>query len=230
MELHSFPLLRLRFLRGFYFIPTRWHDGQMKGFLLSPILLILSFGTPASTDDANDFEAGLSGDDAVTLKEWKPLAEKGNAEAQNSLGYMYSIGQGVTQDYKTAYKWYKLSAEQGNAEAQYNMGLMYDEGYGVIQNDKAAFTWYTTAAKKGYANAQYNLALMYGTGRGVNKNYTRAHMWWGISASQGIKDAAWNRDMVGTVMTPSQVEKAQELARQCVGVITVQNSVSTKNT
>ncbi len=106
----------------------------MKGLLLSPILLILSFGTPASTNDANDFEAGLSGDDAAALKEWMPLAEKGNAEAQNSLGYMYSIGQGVTQDYKTAFKWYKLSAEQGNAEAQYNLALMYGKGWGVIKD------------------------------------------------------------------------------------------------
>ena len=189
---------------------------RMKGLLVLPVLLFLLFGSPASADYQKGSDAAQKGDYAAALKEWKPLAEKGNAGAQNSLGYMYSIGQGVTQDYKTAYKWYKLSAEQGNAEAQYNMGLMYDEGYGVIQNDKAAFTWYTMAAKKGYADAQYNLALMYGTGRGVIKDYTRAHMWWGISASQGIKDAAWNRDIVGTVMTPSQIEKAQGLAHECV--------------
>jgi len=69
---------------------------------------------------------------------------------------------------------------------------------------------------KGYADAQYNLALMYGNGRGVIKDYTRAHMWWSISASQGIKDAAWNRDIVGKIMTPAQIKKAQELARECV--------------
>ena len=189
---------------------------RMKGLLVLPVLLFLLFGSPASADFQKGSDAAQKGDYATAFKEWKPLAEKGNAEAQNSLGYMYSIGQGVKQDYKTAFKWYRLSAEQGNVEAQYNLGLMYDEGYGVSQNDKAASTWYTLAAKKGYASAQYNLALMYGTGRGVIKNYTRAHMWWGISASQGIKDAAWNRDMVGKVMTPFQIEKAQRLAHDCV--------------
>jgi TPR repeat protein len=31
---------------------------------------------------------------------------------------MYSTGQGVPQDNKTAVKWWKLAAEQGDAEAQ----------------------------------------------------------------------------------------------------------------
>ena len=195
---------------------TSYQQYRMKGLLVLPVLLSLLIGSPASADFQKGSDAAQKGDYATALKEWKPLAEKGSAEAQNSLGYLYSIGQGVKQDYKTAFIWYKLSAAQGNVEAQYNLGLMYDEGYGVSQNDRAAATWYTLAAKKGYAGAQYNLALMYGTGRGVNKDYARAHMWWSISATQGIDDAVWNRDIVGKMMTPAQIEKAQKLTRQCV--------------
>ena len=33
------------------------------------------------------------------------LAEQGNAKAQNSLGVMYSNGEGVPQNYKEAMKW-----------------------------------------------------------------------------------------------------------------------------
>ena len=43
-----------------------------------------------------------------------------------------------------------------------------------------------------------------------------AHMWYNISAANGDKDAQKNRDIVAKRMTPSQIEKAQELARQCV--------------
>ncbi|SVE60366.1 uncharacterized protein METZ01_LOCUS513220, partial [marine metagenome] len=35
---------------------------------------------------------------------WKPLAEKGNANAQNNFGLMYKEGKGVPQDYKEAIK------------------------------------------------------------------------------------------------------------------------------
>ena len=43
-----------------------------------------------------------------------------------------------------------------------------------------------------------------------------AHMWWNIAASKGNENAAKNRDMVAEKMTPSQLEKAQDLARECV--------------
>ena len=86
-----------------------------------------------------DFDKGLDaydrGDYATALREFKPLAEQGDAYAQYNLGVMYDKGQGVPKDYKTAVKWYTLAAEQGDADAQNNLGLMYDEGKGVPQND-----------------------------------------------------------------------------------------------
>ena len=44
-------------------------------------------------------------------------AEKGNASAQFSLGFMYEKGQGVPQDYVQAYKWFNLAAAQGTKGA-----------------------------------------------------------------------------------------------------------------
>ncbi len=37
----------------------------------------------------------------------------GHADAQNTLGVMYSVGQGVPQDYVRANRWWNLSAAQG---------------------------------------------------------------------------------------------------------------------
>ena len=46
-----------------------------------------------------DFEKGLDtakrGDYATALREWKPLAEQGDADAQYNLGLMYANGHGV---------------------------------------------------------------------------------------------------------------------------------------
>ena len=39
-------------------------------------------------------------------------------------------------------------------------------------------------------------------------------MWWDILASSGESDAAKNRDLIAKEITPSQIEKAQDMARE----------------
>jgi TPR repeat protein len=53
------------------------------------------------------------------------LAEKGQAWAQNYLGWMIEHGQGVTRDVYAAIPWYEKSAEQNNKDAQFNLGRIY---------------------------------------------------------------------------------------------------------
>ena len=71
-------------------------------------------------------------------------------------------------------------------------------------------------AEQGQAGAENNLDVMYDRGKGVIQNDASAHVWWNIAASQGLEDAAKNRDIVSKKMPPSQIEKAQDLARECV--------------
>ncbi len=52
------------------------------------------------------------GDYATALREWRPLAEQGNANAQLFLGLMYGNGRGVPQDYAQAHMWYDLAASR----------------------------------------------------------------------------------------------------------------------
>ena len=69
----------------------------------------------------------------------------------------------------------------------------------------------------GHANAQNNLATIYYSGQGgLIKDTVYAHMWFNISASNGAKAGEKNRDTVAEAMTTSQIEKAQDLARECV--------------
>ena len=95
------------------------------------------------------------------IAEYRANAEAGDANMQNSMGFMYSNGRGVPKDYVTAVKWYTKAAEQGNAAAQSNLGYSYANGEGVPEDDATAVKWYTKAAEQGDADAQYNLALMY---------------------------------------------------------------------
>jgi TPR repeat protein len=83
---------------------------------------------------------------AAALKELQPLADKGNAEAQVYIGFMYDNGEGLAQDYRQAVLWYGKSAEQGNANAQYNLGMMYANGLSVPQDWVQALKWFNLAA------------------------------------------------------------------------------------
>ncbi len=159
------------------------------------------------------------GDYATALREWRPLAEQGNANAQFFLGLMYGNGEGVPQDYAKALQWWRKAAEQGVAGAQYNLGIMYDNGRGVPQDSAKALQWYRKAAEQGYAKAQYNLGIMYGNGRGVPQDYAEAHMWFNLAASrfppgEDRDNAVKNRDNVAEKMTPAQISEAQKLARE----------------
>ena len=75
---------------------------------------------------------------------------------------------------------------------------------------------WTPLAEQGDVDAQYNLGLMYNKGQGVPQDYVRAHMWYNIAASTGEEVAIKNRNIVAEDMTPSQMEQAQKLARECV--------------
>ena len=108
----------------------------------------------ARSDDAES--AYKRGDYALAYKGFKTLAEQGNAVAQNSLGGMYTKGQGVLQDYAEAMEWYRKAAEQGNADAQNSLGEIYAKGQGVPQDFVQAHMWFNLAAAQGHSTAQGN--------------------------------------------------------------------------
>ncbi len=81
----------------------------MKGILRSGFLALVIMLALAVPADAGPFEDGKAaydrGDYATALKFWRPLAERGDAEAQHNLGVMYDNGLSVQQDYTEAAKW-----------------------------------------------------------------------------------------------------------------------------
>ena len=90
---------------------------------------------------------------------------------------------------------------------------MYADGLGVLQDYKEAVRLYRLSAEQGEAKAQYNLGVMYADGLGVLQDHVSAYMWWNLASSKGDKDAVTNKNTVEKDMTPQQIEKAQEMAR-----------------
>jgi TPR repeat protein len=79
---------------------------------------------------------------------------------------------------------------------------------------KEAVRLFRLSAEQGYAYAQYDLGNMYERGQeGIPKDYVLAYMWWNLSGSNGNKNTVHNREIIEKRMSPSQIEKAQEMAR-----------------
>ena len=72
---------------------------------------------PVWPDYLGALESYNLGDYAGALKEFRPMAEEGNAAAQLLLGFMYERGQGVPQDYVQAHLRFDLAARQGEEQA-----------------------------------------------------------------------------------------------------------------
>ena len=96
----------------------------MKLLLLPLVVLVPLLVAPATAQDfGKGVEAYLRSDYAAAVREWRPLAEGGQAQAQNGLGVMYENGQGVPRDYSVAVKWYRRAAGQGYALAAVATGI-----------------------------------------------------------------------------------------------------------
>jgi TPR repeat protein len=152
---------------------------------------------------------------AEAAKWYRMAADKGHAEAQFSMAYLYVYGFGVPYNLREAASWYQKAAEQGHAEAQYylgcfydkatgrraggwgtqrsenNLGAYYDKGpiYGVIPSDVVeAAKWYRRAAEQDVAEAQFELGLCYMWGEGVPHDEGEANRWFKKAAEQKEND------------------------------------------
>ena len=122
-------------------------------FPLTLLLSIVCFVVPAWADFQAGMDAKNRGDFAKALREWRPLAEQGDARAQFYLGMLYENGDGVPEDFGKAREWYEKSAAQGDANAQFYLGLMSAFGRGASLDLVQAYMWYSLAAGNGHARA-----------------------------------------------------------------------------
>ncbi len=75
------------------------------------------------------------------LNHAKPLAENHQHQAEELLGIMYRMGQGVKKDQKAAYKWLSKAAEVKRPLSMHHIGVMHYVGDGVRQNIVRALMW-----------------------------------------------------------------------------------------
>ncbi len=124
------------------------------------------------------------GDDAAAFREWMQLAQQGDSQAENNVGYAYERGKGVTADYAQAREWYTRAAEQGLAEAQKNLGLMYMLGHGVKDDRDQEIFWLNKAAAQGHPQAAFLLGSIL-----LETDPSKVVPWFRQAAEQGYAHA-----------------------------------------
>lgn len=185
---------------------------------LAGLCVALAVALPARADFEAGVAAARTGDYATALREWRPLAESGNRDAQFNLALLYENGFGVAKDGAQAAHWFRRAAEQDDRSAQAYLGEMYAQGLGVARDDIEALSWYKRAAERGHAASQYNVGLFYATGRGVAPSDVQAVAWITVAHENG----AAKTELLDTLkkhMAPGSMEEARRLAddvrRQC---------------
>lgn len=139
-------------------------------------------------------KAGCSDSDLMT---WLiDSADKGNPEAQLTLGLIYGVGSAPAngKDKEKARKYYTLAAENeqpwvtknGQAWAMRSLGFsyMYDNGTGI--RDEKGKPWLEKAAAAGDADAMFYLGDWY---LNEGNNYNKAVEWFQKAARNGNKEA-----------------------------------------
>ncbi|MBT7756210.1 MAG: sel1 repeat family protein [Rhodospirillaceae bacterium] len=115
--------------------------------MLSVCTLLLQL--PATAQVYWDFKTAYGaydrGDFELAADMYKRLAASGDIRAQNELGFLHSVGQGVPQDDGKAAEWYRLAANAGYPPAQSSLAHFYAIGRGVARDDMEAHKWFNLA-------------------------------------------------------------------------------------
>ena len=91
--------------------------------------VILGLTAPAWAGFDEGEAAYDRGDYAAALREFRPLAEQGNAKAQKYLGLIYVGDLGVPQDYVQAHMWLDLAASIFSPGEDRDLAVKYRDIY-----------------------------------------------------------------------------------------------------
>lgn len=131
-------------------------------------------------------EAWQAGRYDEAVRHWRPLADRGDADAQFNLGHAYRLGRGVPrQDMNLAEQWYERAARAGHTEAQAMYGLI------LFQNGRRqeAMPYVSQAAERGDPRAQYVYGTALFNGDVVERDWPRAWAFMSLAAGQGFPPA-----------------------------------------
>lgn len=178
--------------------------------VLAAALLAAGMAAPANAAPTvkDGIDAWQRRDFTTAVAIWRPLGEKGDADAAFNLGQAYRLGRGVKTDLATAQRWLERAARAGHADAQTTLALLLlDSG-----NRDGAMPWLKAAAERGDPRA----LLVYGTalfnGDGVARDPVLAYAYVSRAAAQGLEPAKSTLAEMDRIMPVAQRQKGVAIA------------------
>jgi TPR repeat protein len=176
------------------------------------LVLAILAATMTSPLAAQSVKAGIAAwqkqDYSAAVAIWRPLAEKGDADAQFNLGQAYRLGRGVSLNLAVAQTWLERAANSGHVDAETTLGLLlFQNG-----NHTGGLRWLKAAADKGEPRA----LLVYGTalfnGDSVPQDALLGYAYVSRAAAQGLQPAKDTLAQLDQMMPVEDRKKATALA------------------
>jgi cell division septation protein DedD len=170
--------------------------------------MVLAAAPGAAQSVRAGIEAWQKSDYRSALAIWRPLADKGDADAAFNLGQAYRLGRGVPINVGVAQTWFERAARKNHVDAQATLGLMLFEN----GDQPAGLRWLKLAAEKGEARA----LLIYGTALFNGDNVTRdpvlGYAYVSRSAAQGLAPAKQTLAQLDAILPVEERQKGVRLA------------------
>lgn len=179
-----------------------------KYLVVAALLTFAAAPLPAQSVKAG-IEAWQRADYSAAVGIWRPLAEKGDADAQFNLGQAYRLGKGVPINLGAAKTWFERAAASGHLDAQTTLGLL------LFQNGDQAegIKWLKKAAEENEPRA----LLVYGTalynGDGVTQDRMLGYAYVSRAAALGLVPARQTLSELDQLMSESDRTRALALVR-----------------
>ena len=180
----------------------------------NPALIVAALLAFSGTASAQDVQSGIAawqaGDYANAVGQWRPLADRGDADAQFNLGQAYRLGRGVPQNLNLAEQWFERAARQRHEQAGASLGLL------LFQNGRAreAMPWIQAAAMRGDPRAQYVFGTALFNGDILRRDLPRAYAMMSAAAAQGFPQAQSQLAAMEQQIGPEDRERGRQIATQ----------------
>lgn len=178
-------------------------------YLVAVAMAVLTAAPLPAQSVKAGIDAWQRADYPAAVATWRPLAERGDADAQFNLGQAYRLGRGVPLDLAAAKIWFERAARNGHIDAQTTLGLLIFENGDRSQGLK----WLKQAADQGEPRA----LLVYGTalynGDGIAADRVLGYAFVSRAAAQGLAPAQDTLAQLDQLMTLADRQKGVALAQ-----------------
>jgi TPR repeat protein len=172
-------------------------------------IAIALVSAPLSAQTVKDgITAWQKADYASAVAIWRPLATRGDADAEFNLGQAYRLGRGVPLNLAMAKSWFEKAANAGHLDAETTLGLLLFQNGDHVEGLK----WLRRAAEQDEPRA----LLVYGTavynGDGVPQDRVLGYAYVSRAAEQGLAPAKDTLAQLDSLMPEADKRKALMLA------------------